>query len=293
MPSRVGFIGLGLMGQGMARNLLDKGHPLTVYNRTAARGDALVAAGARRAGTPRELAAASEVIVTCVADPAALDAVALGPDGLLAGAPAGSAWIDTSTVGPQVTTRLAAAAAERGVRFLEAPVTGSKLGAKSGTLVVMTGGPRELHDELAPVIGTFAAKIVYCGPMGAASIVKLVGNTIISFMLEGLAEGATLAGAAGVPLETVLEVVQASGFASPYWTFKGGAMARRDFETHFSLDLLHKDQALMLAEGAQRQVALPALAAIHQVTQVARAIGLGGEDIAAQVKAVEHLAGRR
>ncbi len=290
---RIGFAGLGLMGEGMASNFLAKGFPLTVWNRTSARADALVAAGATRAATPHALADAADVIVTCVADPAALEQVALGQAGFLARLRAGSIWIDTSTVGPSASLRMAAAALEGGVRYLEAPVTGSKLGAKNGTLVVMTGGPRELHEACQPIIGTFAAKIVYCGDVGAASIVKLVGNTIISFMLEGLSEGAVLAQSAGVALETVLEVVQASGFASPYWNFKGGAMLRRDFETHFSLDLLHKDQALMLAEGAARHVPLPGLAAIHEVTTVARALGLGGEDIAAQVKAVEHLAGRR
>jgi 3-hydroxyisobutyrate dehydrogenase-like beta-hydroxyacid dehydrogenase len=289
---RIGFIGLGLMGEGMARNYLTKGYPLTVYNRTATRADALVAVGAKRADSPRALAEASDVIVSCVADPAALDHVALGEHGLLAGARAGAIWIDTSTIGAAASSRLAGRAVERGVRYLEAPVTGSKVGAKNGTLVVMTGGPRALHDECAPLIGAFAAKIVYCGEVGAAAITKLVGNTIISFMLEGLSEGATLAARAGVSLETILEVVQASGFASPYWGFKGGAMQRRDFETHFSLDLLHKDQRLMLAEGEAHGVPLPGLAAIHQVTEVARAIGIGHEDIAAQVKAIEHMAGK-
>jgi 3-hydroxyisobutyrate dehydrogenase-like beta-hydroxyacid dehydrogenase len=287
---RIGFAGLGLMGEGMAKNFHSKGYPLTVWNRTAERANALVAAGAGRAATPRALAEAADVVVTCVADPVALEHVALGEGGLLAGARPGTVWIDTSTIGAAASVRMAGFAVERGLRYLEAPVTGSKLGAQNGTLVVMTGGPRELHHACEPVIGAFAAKIIYCGEVGAASIVKLVGNTIISFMLEGLAEGATLAQRAGVSLETVLEVVQASGFASPYWGFKGGAMLRRDFETHFSLDLLHKDQALMLAEAGSRSVPLPGLAAIHQVTTVARAIGLGGEDIAAQVKAVEHLA---
>jgi 3-hydroxyisobutyrate dehydrogenase len=122
--------------------------------------------------------------------------------------------------------------------------------------------------------------------------VKLIGNTLISFMLEGFAESAVLAGRAGVPLETVLEVVQASALSSPYWTFKGGAMMRRDFETHFSLDLLFKDQALMLAEGATHGVSLPGLAAIHQVTGEARALGHGPKDIAAQLLAVENAAGQ-
>jgi 3-hydroxyisobutyrate dehydrogenase-like beta-hydroxyacid dehydrogenase len=186
---------------------------------------------------------------------------------------------------------LAAAAGERGVAYLEAPVTGSKLGAKAGTLVVMTGGARELSDACEPVLAAFATKIIHCGPLGAAGVTKLCGNTIISFMLEALAEGAVVAQRAGVPLEKLLEVVQASGFASPYWTFKGGAMARRDFETHFSIDLMVKDQALMLAEAAARRVPMPGLAAIHQAMIAATALGLGGEDIAAQIKAVEAQAG--
>jgi 3-hydroxyisobutyrate dehydrogenase len=276
----------------MARNFLTKGFPLTVYNRTASRADALVGEGARRAASPRALAEAVDVVITCVADPAALEHVALGEQGFLAGARAGTIWIDTSTIGAEASVALAGRAGERGVRYLEAPVTGSKLGAKNGTLVVMTGGPRALHEACEPLLAAFATKIVHCGDVGAAAIVKLVGNTIISFMLEGLAEGAVLAGRSGVSIEKILEVVQASGFASPYWSFKGGAMARRDFETHFSLDLLHKDQRLMLAEGERHRVPLPGLAAIHAVTEVARAIGVGGEDIAAQVKAIEHLAGK-
>jgi 3-hydroxyisobutyrate dehydrogenase len=155
----------------------------------------------------------------------------------------------------------------------------------------MTGGPAAVHAACEPVIGAFAARIIHCGDLGAASIVKLIGNTIISFMLEGLAESAVLARRAGLSLEKVLEVVQASGFASPYWAFKGGAMARRDFETHFSLDLLHKDQALMLEQGAEQRVPLPGLAIIHQITSQARALGHGGQDISAQLLAVEALAG--
>jgi 3-hydroxyisobutyrate dehydrogenase len=288
----VGFAGLGLMGAGMAKNFLAKGFPLTVWNRTAARCAPLRDGGAKVATTPGELAAAVDVVITCLADPGAVERCALAPDGLLAGARPGLRWIETSTIGAAASLRLAAAAAEREVAYLEAPVTGSKNGAAAGTLVVMTGGPEQLHDALAPVIGAFAAKIVHCGPVGAGAMTKLVGNTLISFMLEGLAEGATLAARAGVPLATILEVVQSSGFASPYWTFKGGAMERRDFETHFSLDLLHKDQTLALAEAAALGVAMPGLAAIREVTQVARAAGVGGEDIAAQIKAVERLAGQ-
>ena len=290
MKARIGFAGLGTMGRGMARNYLTKGYALGVWNRTRAAATQLEADGARVHATPRELAAASDVVVTSLSTPEVVETVALGADGLLAGAGPGLLWIETSTIGSTASIRLSAAASERDVRYLEAPVTGSKIGARDGTLIVMAGGPREIFDECRPYLDVFASRSIHVGPIGSAAIVKLIGNTIISFMLEGLAEGAVLGEKAGVPLETILEVVQSSGFASPYWTFKGGAMSRRDFETHFSIDLLHKDQVLTLAEGAARRVPLPGLAAIHQMTGVARALGFGGEDISAQIKAVETIA---
>jgi len=287
MQKRIGFVGLGTMGRGMARNFLTKGHPLVVWNRTRATATPFEQDGARVAATPRELAAESDVIVTSLSTPEVVEALAAGSDGLFAGAQRGTLWIETSTLGRAASERLGAAASERGVRYLEAPVTGSKTGALGGTLLVMAGGSRDVFDACLPFLGVFASRSIYIGPLGTASVMKLIGNTIISFMIEGLAEGAVLGERAGVPLETILDVVQASGFASPYWAFKGGAMQRRDFETHFAIDLLHKDQALALSEGAARRVPLPGLAAIHQMTGVARALGFGEEDIAAQIKAVE------
>lgn len=271
----------------MARNFLAKGYPLAVWNRTRRVAERIAAEGAAVAATPRELAANADVLVTSLATPDALEAVARGDDGLLAGARAGTCWIDTSTVGSVLSRELAAAASERGVEYLESPVTGSKEAARTGTLLAMIGGSPPLFERLQPILAVFAKHTVYVGPIGSASILKLIGNTLISFMLEGLAEGAVLGAAAGIPLEKILEMVQASGFASPYFAFKGGAMARRDFETHFSLDLLHKDQKLMLEEASSRQVPLPGLEAIHGVTGRARSLGFGAEDIAAQLKALE------
>jgi 3-hydroxyisobutyrate dehydrogenase-like beta-hydroxyacid dehydrogenase len=288
MPgTRIGFAGLGIMGGGMARRFLGAGYPLTVWNRSRDKADALAAEGARVAATPHELAAESDAIVTCVSTPDALDAIAFGDQGLLAGAKAGTLWIETSTIGSVASLKLAGASAEHGVRYLEAPVTGSKLGARDGTLLVMAGGPEDVFRAAEPLLAVFAKKSILVGPHGAGAMMKLIGNTIISFMLEGLSEGAVLGAHAGIPLEKILEVIQASGFASPYWAFKGGAMSRRDFETHFSLDLLHKDQALALAEGRARGVALPGLAAVHEMASKARALGFGSEDISAQIKAVE------
>src|SRR6185295_6430250 len=130
---------------------------------------------------------------------------------------------------------------------------------EKGALLLMTGGRRELHDELLPVMMAFGYKAIYCGDTGQAATMKLIGNTLISFMLEGMCEGLVVGQKAGLSIETMLEVIMASGFASPDYGFKGGAIARRDFEQHFSIDLLVKDQTLMLAEAAARHVPMPGL----------------------------------
>jgi 3-hydroxyisobutyrate dehydrogenase len=291
MEKRIGFAGLGLMGSRMARCLLDKGLPLTVWSRTAERCDPLAKAGAKVARSPRDLAEHSDVVVSCVADPAAVERVVLAEDGVLGAARPGFRYLETSTISPELSRRVAEALRARGADALEAPVTGSKLGAEKGTLLFMTGGRREVHEELMPVMMAMGSKAIYCGETGQASVVKLIGNTLISFMLEGLCEGILLGRKAGLSIETLIEVVMASGYSSPYYAFKGGAIARRDFDTHFSIDLLVKDQTLMLAEAASRRLPLPGLAAIREVFQAARGQGYGQEDIVAVVKALEKAAG--
>jgi 3-hydroxyisobutyrate dehydrogenase-like beta-hydroxyacid dehydrogenase len=291
MPKRIGFAGLGLMGSRMARRFLDKGFPLTVWNRTADRCRPLAEAGASVAATPRALAEAADVVIACVADPTAVERLVFAADGVLAAARPGFRYLETSTISPELSRRVAAALRAKGADALEAPVTGSKLGAERGTLLLMTGGRRETHDELMPVMMAMGGRAIYCGEVGQASVMKLVGNTLISFMLEGLCEGLVVGQKAGLSIDKMLEVIMASSFASPYYTFKGGAIARRDFEQHFSIDLLVKDQTLMLAEAASRQVPMPGLAAIREVHQAARAQGWGQEDIGAVVKALEKAAG--
>jgi 3-hydroxyisobutyrate dehydrogenase-like beta-hydroxyacid dehydrogenase len=288
---RVGFAGLGLMGSRMSRRFLEKGFPLTVWNRTAARARPLEAQGARVAPTPRALAEASDVVMVCLADPPAVERFVFGEQGLLEGVRPGFRYIETSTLSPGLVRRIAGALREKGAECLEAPVTGSKVGAEKGTLVIMTGGPRALHDELMPVLMAVGAKAIYCGETGQASVVKLIGNTIISFMLQGLCEGIVVGQKAGLTIDTLLEVVMASGYASPYFPFKAGAIARGDYDTHFSLDLLVKDQGLMLDEAGRLGAPMPGLATIREACQAARAQGFGGEDIAALYKAVAKAAG--
>jgi 3-hydroxyisobutyrate dehydrogenase-like beta-hydroxyacid dehydrogenase len=288
---RVGFAGMGLMGSRMARHFLTKDFPLTVWNRTPEKCQPLVDAGAKVAKTPRDLAEASDVVVTCVSDPNAVGRIVFPDDGVRAAARPGFRYVETSTISPGLARRVAETLRARGADMLEAPVTGSKIGAEKGTLLLMTGGSKELQEELMPVLMAFGAKTVHCGDIGQASVVKLIGNTIISFMLEGFCEGVVLGRKAGVSLETILDVVMASGFASPYFAFKGAALGRRDWDTHFSVDLLVKDQGLMLEEAGARRVPMPGLASIREVFQSARAQGWGEEDIAAVVKVLEKAAG--
>jgi 3-hydroxyisobutyrate dehydrogenase-like beta-hydroxyacid dehydrogenase len=291
MSTRIGFAGLGLMGGRMARNLLRKGYPLTVWNRTRERCEALAAEGASVARTPRDLAENADVVVACVADPAAVERLVFAPDGLLGGARPGLRYLECSTVSPDTTRRVQAALRERGADALEAPVTGSKNGAENATLLFMTGGERAVHDELLPVMMAMGTKAIHCGAMGQGSTVKLIGNSVISFMLEALCEGIVVGRKAGLSIGTIVEVIQASGYASPYYAFKGAAIARRDFDEHFAIDLLVKDQGLLLEQAQALKVPLPGLAAIREVFQAARAQGLGREDICAVVKALEKAAG--
>ena len=291
MEKRIGFAGMGLMGSRMALNLLKKGFPLTVWNRTPERCEPLAREGAKVARTPRELAEASDVVVACVADPNAAARVMFAEDGVRPAVRPGFRYLECSTISPGLVKRMGDVLRERGADVLEAPVTGSKLGSERGTLLFMTGGRQETHEELMPVMMAMGSKAILCGELGDASVVKLIGNTIISFMLEGFCEGLVVAEKNKIPLQTVLEVVMASGFASPYFAFNGAAIEKRDFEQHFSIDLLVKDQNLMLDEASAHRVPMPALAAIREVFQSARGQGLGQEDIAAVVKVLEKAAG--
>lgn len=275
------------MGSGMASNLASKGHTLTVWNRTRARASALEARGVRWAASPRALAEGAEVVCTCVADPRALEAVSTGPEGFLAGLASGALMIDFSTVGPDATRALDAQCRQRGARFLEAPVTGSKNAAAAGTLLLMCGGSEETFAAAAPVLGAVGAKAIRVGEVGQGAHMKLVGNLIIAHMLEGLAEGCALAAGAGISIDKVLEVVQSSGYASPYWDFKGKALAARDFSTHFSVDLMHKDLTLALTAADALGVPVPGTAAIREVYQLARRRGLGRADIISTATVLE------
>lgn len=290
MDKKVGFIGLGLMGRGMARNLMAKGFSVGVYNRSPERCQEF-GAEAWIANSPVELAQRSDVVISCVSNPQAVERIVFAEDGVLAAVRPGFRYVECSTVDPGLTRRIAEAMRAHRADALEAPVTGSKLGAEAGTLLFMTGGHQETHEELLPILLAMGKKAIYCGSSGQGALMKLIGNTLISFMLEGLCEGLVVGQKGGLSLDTMLEVIMNAGFASPYYEFKGRAIAARDFSTHFSVDLLVKDQSLMLAEAAGQMTPMPGLAAIREVFQAARARGLGSADICSVIRALEAAAG--
>jgi 3-hydroxyisobutyrate dehydrogenase-like beta-hydroxyacid dehydrogenase len=254
----IGFIGLGLMGRPMAANLLKAGFPVTVWNRTAERMKPLVELGAKAAASPREAAASADVLITIVSDPPALEQVMHGEQGALAGLRRGSVHIDCSTVSPDLERRLAAACAERGVDFLEAPLTGGTWGAEKGELVFMIGGPAETLARVEPVLAALGKRWFHLGSYGAGQTVKLATNMLFALEVDALAEALALATAGGVPGAKLVEVMQAGMGRSPVLDVKAPMLLKGEYPPSFPLRLMHKDLTLAMELAKQLGVQLPA-----------------------------------
>lgn len=260
----IGFIGLGLMGRPMAANLLKAGFPVTVWNRTASRMQPLVAQGAKAAATPREAAAAADVLITIVSDPPALEQVVEGEQGALMGLRRGSVLIDSSTVSPGLARWIAAACAERGAESLDAPVTGGTWGAEKGELVFMIGGPAETLARVEPVLGAMGKRWFHIGPHGAGQTIKLAMNMLYALEVDALAESLALATAGGVPGEKLVEVMQSSMGRAPVLDVKAPLLLTGEYPPSFPLRLMHKDMTLALELAKQLGVELPAGAAARE-----------------------------
>src|SRR6202158_6005159 len=267
--ARIGLIGLGLMGRPMGMNLLKAGHPLTVWNRTASRASELVEAGGALAGAPKEAAASCDVLLTMVSDPPALEGVLWGDGGedagALAGLKSGSTYIDSSTVSPALARKIAAACAERGVRFLDAPVTGGDWGAKKGELVFMVGGDAETLKAVEPILGVLGKRWFHLGPNGAGQTIKLAMNLILALQVDALAEALALVTGAGLKGEGLVEVMQSSMARSGVLDIKAPNLLKGEYKPSFPLRLMHKDLGLALDLGNQIGVALPATAAAREI----------------------------
>jgi 3-hydroxyisobutyrate dehydrogenase-like beta-hydroxyacid dehydrogenase len=263
MKSTIGFIGLGLMGKPMAGNLLKAGFPVVVWNRTESRADELVGAGAKLGASPRDTASQADVLITIVSDPAAVETILWGDEGALGGLRRGATMIDSSTISPDLARRVAAACAEKGVDYLDAPVTGGDWGAKKGELVFMIGGKEDVFERVKPVFEVLGKKFFQVGPNGAGQTVKLAMNLILALEVEALAEALALATKGGVAGEKLVEVMQSSMARAGVLDVKAPSILKNEFPASFPLRLMHKDIRLALELAGKMGVTLPAASAAY------------------------------
>lgn len=291
MADRIGFIGLGIMGKPMARNLMTAGYPLTVWNRSRPGIDELAGEGASPASDPREVARQSDVVITMVTDSPDVEEVALGTQGIIEGGRPGLVHIDMSTISPAITGRIASRLAEEGIEMLDAPVSGGDTGAKAGTLSIMVGGKEETFRRCRPVFEALGRTIVHCGPNGAGQTVKLCNQIVVALNNLAMCEALVFAAKAGVDTRRMLEAVGAGAASS--WALLNLAprILDRDFRPGFKVAHQQKDLRLALEAAGQQASPLPGTSLVHQLFAAVEAEGLGAEGTQALVMTLEKLAG--
>jgi 2-hydroxy-3-oxopropionate reductase len=288
----IGFIGLGVMGRPMAGNLLRAGHQVTVHNRSQAPVQALVEAGARAAGSAAEAADGAELVITMLPDSPDVEAVVLGDRGVLDGARQGLLLVDMSTIRPDTARGLAAAAADRGVRFLDAPVSGGEAGAVEGTLSIMVGGRAEDFQAARPVLESLGGTVVHVGPAGSGQTVKAANQLIVAGVLELVSEAIVLLEAHRVETGPAVEVLAAGLAGNRVLERKAEAMLARRFDPGFRVDLHHKDLQIVQAAAREAGVAVPVTALVAQLLVALRSLGRGSLDHSAILTLIEDLSGR-
>jgi 3-hydroxyisobutyrate dehydrogenase len=284
---RVGFIGLGLMGMPMARNVLKAGYPLTVHNRSRGKVDEIAADGAKPASSPAELAAECDVVLSCVPMPADVLAVYLGENGVVSRARPGQILCDMSTVSPETHKQVAEAARARGAAYLDAPISGGVAGARDGSLAIMVGGDQAVFDQLKPLLEVMGKNIYLAGPVGAGTTVKLINQMMLAICGMGVFEGLVLGAKAGIDPTLLVEIISSSsGFSRALANWSPGIL-KGNFAPGFYIDLLHKDVALALDMARQQGVRAIAAATAEQIIQEARAAGHGREGTAGLIQPLE------
>ena len=289
--TRVGFIGLGLIGSPMCRNILKAGHEVTVWNRTPSRMDELVAAGAKRSDSPREAAERSEITITIVSDSPDVEEVIVGGGGVIEGAAPDSVVVDMSTISPSVTVSIAVRLMSNGVHMMDAPVSGGITGAEEGTLSIMVGGEKSVFDRIMPIYQAMGSRITYCGDSGMGQITKLSNQIIGLGNLAAMCEALVFAIKAGGDPEALLKAW--GGGAADSWMVQnlGPSILGGDFAPGFMVKLALKDLRLVLETAAQLNVPLFTTALVSQIFRSAQRADLGDEGIQAYVKVLEGLAG--
>ena len=284
---RVGFLGLGTMGAPMAGNLARAGFPLTVWNRTPAKVEPLLRLGAKAGKSPAHVAAEVDVVITMVSQPADVEQVVLGPDGVVDGIKSGAVLADMSTVSPGTSRTLAGAVTTKHAEFLDAPVVGSKGPATDGTLVILAGGLPSTLERVRPVLQAMGKTIIHAGSVGAGATLKLATNLMLAHLSAGFAEALLLVERAGLDPKRYLEVLEASTFRSPWYQTKGAGMIKREFAAHFALKHMHKDLRLITELGAEVDAALPVTEAIEALFAESESSGRGEVDYSAILAQLE------
>jgi 3-hydroxyisobutyrate dehydrogenase-like beta-hydroxyacid dehydrogenase len=289
---RLGFIGMGGMGSRMAARLLAAGYDLTIYNRNRERTRPLEKQGAKVASEPGELAAHAEIVLSSLADDAAVENLMLSPGGALAGARPGAAVIEMSTVSPSLSRRLHDLARGKGVLVLDAPVSGTTTVAEKGELVIFVGGDKAVYERCLPVLQVLSREAHYIGPAGSGATMKLCANTLLGLGVQALAEAVAFGLKAGLPRERLVEVLGATAVVSPSQKSKLGNVLNEAYPPAFPLRLMFKDYRLILDTAAALPAAMPATVAAAQVsaTELARQSAAGrDEDFSSVVRAMERL----
>ena len=279
---KIGFVGLGIMGSAMAKNLVTAGFPVTVWNRSADKYAPLVDGGASVAASPRAVAESSDIVLAMMAHPAAVTSVRDGADGIVAGLKPGKGYLDMSTVDAETSMESARLAHEKGALFVEAPVAGSRKPAEDATLTFMAAGDRELYDTALPALEKMGRKILFLGATGNAARMKLANNLVMCGALTALCEGLALAAGSGLDTAQLLEVLDSGAVANPMFRLKGPQIAaNREFPAAFPLKHMQKDLRLALRLAEETGQPLFATAAINELYKAALAEGLGDFDFAA------------
>lgn len=287
---KIGFIGLGIMGKPMAANLLSAGFEVTVHSRRRESAEGLVGRGARWSGTVAGAAAGQGAVITMLPDSPDVEEVACGDGGILDSAGPGTLFADMSTIRPEVARKIAGAAAARGVRMLDAPVSGGEKGAIDGTLSIMAGGSREDFDAAAPLLRALGKTIVHVGPAGSGQTVKAANQLMVGGAIELLAEALLIVERSGVDVGAALTVLGGGLAGSKVLDAKSAPMTRRQFAPGFRIDLHHKDMGIVVETGRALGLPLPLGGMVAQLFVAAQAQGLGALDHSALLAALENMA---
>ncbi|PLT33254.1 NAD(P)-dependent oxidoreductase [Bacillus sp. V5-8f] len=280
----IGFIGLGIMGSRMADNLLNNGHDLIVYNRSRSKAETLISAGAKWAESPLEVAINSDIVFTMLANPHVVESIAIGEHGFLNGLSEGKLWVDCSTVNPSFTRKMAEEAGKRNIRFLDAPVAGSKIPAENGELVFLVGGNKEDLEEVRPMLEVMGKAINYQGEHGKGTSMKLVVNLMLGQTMAVFAEAVNLGEAMGLDKATVINTLLNGPTTAPFLNGKKEKILQNNYEAEFPLELLQKDLQLVSQTAYENNLAMPITNLTKEIYGLAKQQGLSKDDFSAIYK---------